>query len=147
MINTGTICQNRKARFSYTIIETLEAGIVLEGSEVKSLRMGMANIGEAYATQKDGELYLNNALITCSGISGHFKHIEGRPRKLLLHKKEVAKLSGLMARKGYTSCRWKCSLMRGALQRLSWGWLLVRMRRTNAKPKSNANGTKKNNAF
>lgn len=102
MINTGTICQNRKARFSYTIIETLEAGIVLEGSEVKSLRMGMANIGEAYATQKDGELYLNNVLITCSGISGHFKHIEGRPRKLLLHKKEVAKLSGLMARKGYT---------------------------------------------
>ena len=102
IITTGTACQNRKARFHYTIIETLEAGIVLEGSEVKSLRLGAANISEAYATEKDGELYLNNALITSLGSSGHFKHIEGRARKLLLHKKEMNKLLGMIARKGYT---------------------------------------------
>ena len=102
IITTGTACQNRKARFHYTIIETLEAGIVLEGSEVKSLRMGSANISEAYAIEKDGELYLNNALITSLGTTGHFKHIEGRARKLLLHKKEMGKLLGLIARKGYT---------------------------------------------
>lgn len=102
MISFGTVCQNRKARFNYTVVETLEAGIVLEGSEVKSLRMGAANIGEAYAIEKDGELFLNNALITALGSSGHFKHIEGRARKLLLHKKEMSKLLGLMARKGYT---------------------------------------------
>ena len=102
VISTGTVCQNRKARFHYTIIETLEAGIVLEGSEVKSLRMGAANISESYASEKDGELYLNNALITSLGSAGHFKHIEGRARKLLLHKKEANKLFGTMARKGYT---------------------------------------------
>lgn len=102
MISFGTVCQNRKARFHYTILETIEAGIVLQGSEVKSLRMGAANIAEAYAIEKDGDLYLNNALITAFGTSGHFKHIEGRARKLLLHKKELGKLLGLMARKGYT---------------------------------------------
>ena len=102
IISTGTVCQNRKARFHYTILETLEAGIALEGSEVKSLRMGAANISEAYAVEKEGELYLNNALITSLNASGHFKHIEGRARKLLLHKKEMSKLLGMMARKGYT---------------------------------------------
>lgn len=102
MISFGTVCQNRKARFHYTILETIEAGIVLQGSEVKSLRMGAANIAEAYAIEKDGDLYLNNALITAFGTAGHFKHIEGRARKLLLHKKELGKLLGLMARKGYT---------------------------------------------
>lgn len=102
MISTGTVCQNRKARFNYTIIETFEAGIVLEGSEVKALRMGSANVTEAYAMEKDGSLYLNNALITCPQTAGHFKHIEGRARQLLLHKKEMGKLLGMMARKGYT---------------------------------------------
>ena len=102
VISTGTVCQNRKARFHYTILETLEAGIALEGSEVKSLRMGAANISEAYAIEKDGELFLTNALITSLSSSGHFKHIEGRARKLLLHKKELNKLLGMMARKGYT---------------------------------------------
>ena len=101
-ISVGTVCQNRKARFHYTIVETSEAGIVLQGSEVKSIRVGAANISEAYAIEKDGELYLNNALITTLGSSGHFKHIEGRARKLLLHKKELNKLLGMMARKGYT---------------------------------------------
>ena len=102
MINEGTVCQNRKARYHYTIVETVEAGIVLEGSEVKSLRMGKANISEGYVIDKDGELFLTNALITSLETSGHFKHIEGRARKLLLHKKEMSKLLGMMKRKGYT---------------------------------------------
>ena len=102
LISEGTISKNRKAHFNYTILETVEAGIVLEGSEVKSLRMGHANIAQAYASEQDGELFLVNALITNVGTSGHFKHKEGRPRKLLLNKKEINKLLGLMARKGYT---------------------------------------------
>lgn len=102
MINEGVVCQNRKARYHYTILETVESGIVLEGSEVKSLRMGKANISEGYVIDKDGELFLTNALITSLETSGHFKHIEGRARKLLLHKKEMAKLLGMMKRKGYT---------------------------------------------
>ncbi len=102
MISQGTICQNRKARYHYTILETVESGIVLEGTEVKSLRMGKANITEGYVVDKDGELFLTNALITCAGSVGHFKHIEGRARKLLLHKREMAKLQGMIKRKGYT---------------------------------------------
>ena len=102
MIETGNVCQNRKARFHFTIVETVEAGIALLGSEVKALRQGAANIAEAYAVAKDDELFLNNALITCFGTAGHFKHIEGRPRKLLLHKKELSKMLGMIARKGYT---------------------------------------------
>ena len=102
MISEGTVCENRKARYHYTILETMEAGVALEGSEVKSLRMGKANITEGYVVDKDGELFLTNALITCMTTSTHFKHIEGRARKLLLHKKEMEKLQGLMKRKGYT---------------------------------------------
>jgi len=102
MINEGTICQNRKARYRYSIVETVESGIVLQGTEVKSLRMGKANITEGYVIEQEGDLFLSNALISCPDTAGHFKHIEGRARKLLLHKKEVAKLSGLMKRKGYT---------------------------------------------
>lgn len=102
MINEGVVCQNRKARYHYTILETVESGIVLEGSEVKSLRMGKANISEGYVIDKDGELFLTNALITSLETSGHFKHIEGRARKLLLHKRQMAKLLGMMKRKGYT---------------------------------------------
>lgn len=102
MISVGTVAQNRKARYRYTIVETVESGLVLEGSEVKSLRLGRANIGEAFATEKDGELYLNNALIPAGLENGRFKHLEGRPRKLLLNKREISRLVGLIARKGYT---------------------------------------------
>lgn len=102
VINEGTVCQNRKARYHYTIVETVEAGLVLQGSEVKSLRMGKANISEGYVVDNDGELFLFNALITCMQTTSHFKHLEGRARKLLLHKREMAKLLGMMKRKGYT---------------------------------------------
>ena len=102
LISTGTVAVNRKARFNYVVLETMEAGIVLTGAEVKSLRAGHANIAEAYAAPTDGELFLINANITEYGASGFFKHVSGRPRKLLLKKKELNNLMGLVNRKGYT---------------------------------------------
>lgn len=102
LISTGTVAVNRKARFNYIVTETVEAGIVLSGGEVKSLRAGHANIAEAYAAPTDGELFLVNANITEYGAGGFFKHVAGRPRKLLLKKKELSNLLGLVNRKGYT---------------------------------------------
>lgn len=98
----NTICRNRRATFDYEIEETLEAGLILMGSEVKSLRAGKASINEAYAGEKDGEIYLFNANITEYGPATRFNHEPKRPRKLLLHKREQQKLLGVLARKGYT---------------------------------------------
>lgn len=98
----NTICRNRRATFDYQIEETLEAGIILFGTEVKSLRTGKASITEAYAGEKDGEIYLFNANIAEYGPATRFNHEPKRPRKLLFHKKEQNKLLGVVARKGYT---------------------------------------------
>ncbi len=94
--------QNRKARRDYTIGETFEAGIVLLGSEVKSLRQGRASIGEAYAVEKGGELYLNNAYIPEYAASGVSRHEPRGARKLLMHRREINKLMGAINRKGMT---------------------------------------------
>ena len=94
--------QNRKARRDYSIQETFEAGIVLLGSEVKSLRLGRASIGEAYAAEKDGELYLNNAYIPEYAASGGSRHEPRGARKLLMHRREINKLMGAINRKGMT---------------------------------------------
>ncbi len=94
--------QNRKARRDYTIGETLEAGIVLKGTEVKSLRQGRVSIGEAYAAEKDGELYLNNAYIPEYAASGSAGHEPRAARKLLLHRRQINKLMGAINRKGMT---------------------------------------------
>ena len=102
LITTGTVAKNRKASFNYFIEERMEAGLVLTGSEVKSLRQGLANISESYAAEEDGEIFLVNAHIQEYGAGGHFNHIAGRKRKLLLKKKEQAKLLGAIKRKGYT---------------------------------------------
>ncbi|MBP3402832.1 MAG: SsrA-binding protein SmpB [Alphaproteobacteria bacterium] len=102
MISTGTVAKNRKAHFNYAIEETVEAGLILTGAEVKSLRLGRASINEAYAGVQDGELYLINASILEYGSIGYMKHTAARPRKLLVHKKELKRLSGAVARKGYT---------------------------------------------
>lgn len=98
-----TVAQNRKARFNYYIEETLEAGIVLLGTEVKSLRSGQASINESYAGVKEGALYLINAYIP-EYTKAHVKlqHEVRRPRKLLLHKNQVDKLIGAVQRKGTT---------------------------------------------
>ncbi len=96
------VAQNRKARHDYAIEETLEAGIVLTGTEVKSLRAGRASINECYAADADGELYLINSHIPEYPPAGRFNHEPRRPRKLLLHRRQIAKLVGAITREGYT---------------------------------------------
>ena len=102
MISTGTVARNRKAHFNYAIEDTVEAGLILTGAEVKSLRLGRASINEAYASAEGGELYLINASILEYASIGYMTHSAARPRKLLLHKKEMKRLIGAVARKGYT---------------------------------------------
>lgn len=102
LIAHGIAAQNRKARFDYTIKETVEAGIVLKGPEVKSLRHGRATITEAWAGEREGELYLFNAYIP-EYQGGILSRFEPRAhRKLLLHKKEIDKLLGAVQRSGLT---------------------------------------------
>ena len=103
LISFGTAAQNRKARHDYTIGETFEAGMVLTGPEVKSLRHGRATITEAWAGERDGELYLYNAYIpVLNTVSSFQKEEPRRARKLLLHRKEVSKLIGAVRREGAT---------------------------------------------
>jgi SsrA-binding protein len=101
-ISTGTVAQNRKARHDYAIEDTIEAGLVLTGTEVKSLRLGRGNIQESYAAAEDGGLYLINAYIPEYEGAKHFGHEPRRKRKLLLHQREIDKLSAETARKGMT---------------------------------------------
>jgi len=99
---TKIVADNRKARYAYAIDETLEAGIMLTGSEVKSLRIGKSTISESYAHAKDGELFLVNAYIPEYTQASRFNHEPKRSRKLLVHKREVAKLSAAIQREGMT---------------------------------------------
>ncbi|TAN51198.1 MAG: SsrA-binding protein SmpB [Rhodospirillales bacterium] len=94
--------QNRQARYNYAIESTLEAGIMLAGTEVKALRAGKGNINEAYAGPMGGELFLFNAYIPEYQSRSPFGHEPRRPRKLLLHKKEMRKLMGAVTRDGMT---------------------------------------------
>jgi SsrA-binding protein len=94
--------QNRRARHDYMIEDTVEAGLVLQGSEVKVLRTGQASIAEAYADAQAGELFLVNANIPEYQAAKHFSHQPRRPRKLLLHRKEMNKLLGAIRREGVT---------------------------------------------
>jgi SsrA-binding protein len=87
------ISDNRRARYDYEILQTFEAGIELKGSEVKSLRTGHTNLGEAYAAMKGGELWLINSNIPEYREANRFNHEPKRPRKLLLHKSEINKLA------------------------------------------------------
>jgi SsrA-binding protein len=93
---------NRRARFNYEIGQTYEAGIQLTGTEIKSLREGKSNIADSFAGDKDGELYLYNAYIPEYLQANRFNHETRRPRKLLLHKREVNKLIGAVQREGMT---------------------------------------------
>ena len=96
------ISNNRKARFNYFFKEFFEAGIVLKGSEVKSLRDGKANISESYAFDEQGELYLVNSHIPSYKESSYNNHDPKRNRKLLLNKREINKLIGRINKEGYT---------------------------------------------
>ena len=100
--NSKIIAENRKARFTYAIGDTLECGIMLVGSEVKSLRGGKSTIAESYAHAKDGELWLVNAYIPEYTQASRFNHEPKRTRKLLVHKREVAKFSIAIQREGMT---------------------------------------------
>ncbi|MFT8549718.1 SsrA-binding protein SmpB [Acetobacter okinawensis] len=102
MISHGMVAQNRKARFNYTIKETVEAGLVLKGPEVKSLRLGRATIGEAFAGERNGELWLFNSYIP-EYQGGVLSRFDSRaPRKLLMHRKQAQKFMGAIAKQGAT---------------------------------------------
>lgn len=96
------IADNRRGRFEYEVVQTFEAGIELKGSEVKSLRQGRTNLAEAYAAMKAGELYLLNSNIPEYREANRFNHDPKRPRKLLLHSKEIQRLAAGVSREGLT---------------------------------------------
>ncbi|MBR1219898.1 SsrA-binding protein SmpB [Bradyrhizobium sp. U87765 SZCCT0131] len=96
------VAENRKARFNYAIEDTLEAGISLTGTEVKSIRNGKTTIAESYADPRAGEIWLVNANIPEYLQANRFNHEPRRPRKLLLHKRQINKLIGAVEREGMT---------------------------------------------
>jgi len=100
--NNKTVAENRKARYNYAVEDTLECGIMLEGSEVKSMRQGGVNIAESYAAIEDGELWLVNSHIPKYDQAKTFQHEERRRRKLLASKKELSKMWAEVGRQGMT---------------------------------------------
>ncbi|MCK4387242.1 MAG: SsrA-binding protein SmpB [Dehalococcoidia bacterium] len=100
--DSRTITVNRKAYHDYHIQETLEAGIVLKGSEIKSIREGRINLGDAYARPENGELWLYNSHIASYDAASYNTHEPLRPRKLLLHRKEINTLTGKVVQRGLT---------------------------------------------
>lgn len=96
------IAENRRARYDYFLEDPVEAGIALTGTEVKSLRTGRANIAESYAAVENGEIMLINADIPPYAGGNRFNHEPRRPRKLLLHKKQIGRLIGAVQREGQT---------------------------------------------
>ncbi len=110
---SSAIAVNRKARHDYHIQESLEAGIVLKGSEIKSIRAGRVSLGDAYARPENGELWLYNSHIASYDAAGHNTHEPTRPRKLLLHRKEIDELAGKVMQKGLTLVPLKLYTKRG----------------------------------
>ncbi|TWG94695.1 SsrA-binding protein [Mesorhizobium sp. J18] len=100
--NIKTVAENRKARFAYEIVDTYEAGLVLTGTEVKSLREGHANIQESYAAVEGGEIWLINSYLPEYLQGNRFNHEPRRRRKLLLNKREMARLAQAVEREGMT---------------------------------------------
>ena len=107
-----TIAVNRKARFNYDILETVEAGLVLQGTEIKSIREGRANLSDGYARPQDGELWLANTHIAKYSSATGDNHDPTRPRKLLLHKDQIRYLSKQVEEKGLTLIALKLYLNR-----------------------------------
>ena len=102
VISHGLVAENRRSRYDYEIGETMEAGLVLTGTEVKSLRLGKAQITESYASPERGELWLINAHIPEYLQANRFNHEPRRPRKLLLHRKQIDRLIGAVQKDGQT---------------------------------------------
>ena len=99
-ISKGLVAQNRRANFDYLIEEKYVAGLELLGTEVKSLRLGHANINDAYGVEKNGELFISNMFIAEYTYKGYVSHVEKRERKLLLKKKEIIDIINALSRKG-----------------------------------------------
>ena len=102
LISFGRIAENRKARFNYEIKEKIQAGIILSGTEVKSLRLGKSSISESYASETNGKLFLINSNIPMYEAANNFNHEPTRQRELLVSKKERNKLLGLIKKEGVT---------------------------------------------
>lgn len=115
------VADNRKARYSYAIESTIEAGLVLMGSEVKSLRTGKATIAEAYAYAKDGEVFLVNCYIPEYRMANRFNHEPRRVRKLLVRKSEAQKLSAAVQRQGMTLVPLKLYFNRKGVAKIELG--------------------------
>ena len=115
MMNDGQkiITENRKARFDYHILDSFEAGLVLTGAEIKSIRTGEISVNEAYVRPQGSELFLLNAYIKPYAHSGDKEYDPRRPRKLLLHRKEIAKLTRELETKGTTIVPLKIYLKSG----------------------------------
>ncbi len=104
---------NRKAKYNYQIFDTIESGIVLTGTEIKSLRLGKANIRDSYVRVKNNEMYIINMHISSYENGNIFNHDETRERKLLLHKKEIYKFRDKIKLEGYTIVPLKVYLKNG----------------------------------
>ena len=110
--------QNKKARHDYSIEDTIEAGLVLSGTEVKSIRQGKANLKDSYAVIKDGEIYIVGMHISPYDKGNIFNKDPLRDRKLLLHKKEINKLSGIVNQKGFSLVPLKAYFSKGKVKLL-----------------------------
>ena len=135
------VAENRKARFNYEIGEVFEAGIVLTGSEVKSLRKGKATIAESYADASDGEIWLINSNIPEYPQAHRFNHLPKRPRKLLLHQRQIEKLAGAVDRDGMTIVPLKVYFNDRAAPRSRSPSPRARSCTTSARPKRSAVGS------
>jgi SsrA-binding protein len=110
------LCQNKKAYHDYFIEETLEAGIALMGTEVKSLRLGKGNLKDSYVRVDEGEAFLHNTHISTYPFGHQFNHEPERVRKLLLHRREIRRLMGKTQERGYTLIPLKMYLKRGKIK-------------------------------
>lgn len=138
--NNKVAAENRKARFSYEVIDTYEAGLALTGTEVKSLRGGHANIAESYASMEGGELWLINSYLPEYLQANRFNHEPRRRRKLLMKKKEMAKLAQAVERQGMTMVPLKIYFNDRGRAKLLWRWHAARTPPTSARRKRTATG-------
>lgn len=111
--NDKTVSLNRKAYHNYEILESVEAGIALTGTEIKSIRAGRVSLGEAFARPEKGEIWLFNAHIARYDAGGYANHDPIRPRKLLLHREQIASLTGKVGERGFTLVPLKLYITRG----------------------------------
>ena len=139
---SNVAAENRKARFNYEILDTLEAGLVLTGTEVKSLREGRASIAESYASEEGGELWLINSNLPEYLQANRFNHVPKRRRKILVHRTQLSRLASAIQKDGWRSsgisaaarCRCASTSTNAAWPSCSWRWRAARTRPTSGRP-------------